>query len=72
MLADAVEQAVAEITKPHAAMHYARANQKSHALLRDRNEVSVRQPDGTTLPERLKVIDLESPEADDFLLAGHV
>ena len=40
---EAVEEAIAEITKPRSAMHYARANQEIHALLRDRVEVSVRQ-----------------------------
>ena len=50
---EAIEQAVTEITKPRPCMHYARANQEIHALLRDRVEVSVRQPDGTTLPEKL-------------------
>ena len=70
MPAEAVEQAVTEITKPRTAMHYARANEQIHALLRDRVEVSVRQPDGTTLPEKLTVIDWENPENNDFLLVS--
>ena len=53
-------------------MHYARANAEIHALLRDRVEVSVRQPDGTTLPERLTVIDWENPENNDFLLVSQL
>ena len=53
-------------------MHYARANQQIHALLRDRVEVSVRQPDGTTLPEKLTVIDWENPENNDFLLVSQL
>ena len=57
MPSEAIEQAVTEITKPRTAMHYARANEQVHTLLRDRVEVSVRQPDGTALPERLVVID---------------
>src|SRR5262245_11983091 len=52
---EAVEQAVTQIIRPRTAMHYARANQQVHALLRDRVEVSVRQPDGTTLPEKLNI-----------------
>jgi type I restriction enzyme R subunit len=67
---EAVEQAVAETTKARTAMHYARANQEIHTLLRDRVEVSVRQPDGTTLPERLSIIDWDSPENNDFLLVS--
>ena len=70
MPAEAVEQAVTEITRPRTAMHYARANQQIHALMRDRVEVSVRQPDGTTLPEKLTVIDWENPENNDFLLVS--
>jgi type I restriction enzyme R subunit len=69
---EAVDQAVAEITRPRTAMQYARANQQIHALLRDRVEVSVRQPDGTTLPEKLNVIDWENPENNDFLLVSQL
>ena len=69
---EAVEQAVTEITKPRTAMHYARANQEIHALLRDRVEVAVRQPDGTTLPEKLTVIDWENPDNNDFLLVSQL
>src|SRR2546423_14968783 len=32
--ADAVDQAIAEITKPRGALHYARANQDVYSLLR--------------------------------------
>src|ERR1035441_7440287 len=68
--AEAVEQAVTEITRPRTVMHYARANQQIHALMRDRVEVPVRQQDGTTLPEKLTVIDWEHPENNDFLLVS--
>ena len=67
-----IDDAVNEITKPRTAMHYARANAEIHALLRDRVEVSVRQPDGTTLPEKLTVIDWEQPENNDFLLVSQL
>lgn len=53
-------------------MHYARANQEIHSVMRDRVEVSVRQPDGTTLPERLAVIDWENPGNNDFLLVSQL
>ncbi len=69
---EAVEQAVAELTKARTVMHYARANAEIHGLLRDRVEVSVRQPDGTTLPERLIVIDWDNPENNDFLLVSQL
>lgn len=70
--AEALEQAVTEITKPRTVMHYARANQQIHALMRDRVEVSVRQTDGTTLPEKLTVIDWENPDNNDFLLVSQL
>jgi type I restriction enzyme R subunit len=69
---EAVQQAVDEITKPRMAMHYARANQEVHTLLRDRVEVLARQQDGTTLPERLSVIDWENPENNHFLLVSQL
>ena len=34
--------------------------------------MSVRQPDGTTLPEKLTVIDWENPENNDFLLVSQL
>jgi len=70
--AEAVEQAVTEITRPRTVIHYARANQQIHDLVRDRVEVSVRQQDGTTLPEKLTVIDWENPENNDFLLVSQL
>lgn len=69
---EAIEQAVTEITTPRTALHYARANHEIHALIRDRVEVSVRQPNGTTLPEKLSVIDWENPDNNDFLLVSQL
>ncbi|HVB52678.1 MAG TPA: type I restriction endonuclease subunit R [Candidatus Acidoferrales bacterium] len=68
--AEAVDQAVSEITRPRAGLHYARANQQIHTLLRERVPVLVRQPDGTTVPERLRIIDWDNPDMDDFLLVS--
>jgi len=70
--AEAIHEAVSEISKPRTAMHHARANAEIHALLRDRVEVSVRQPDGTALPEKLTVIDWEHPDNNDFLLVSQL
>jgi type I restriction enzyme R subunit len=69
---EAVEQAITEVTKPRTAMHYGRANQEIHDLLRNRVEVSVRQQDGTTLPEKLSIIDWDNPENNDFLLVSQL
>ncbi len=70
--AEAIDQAVTEITRPRTFMHYARANQQIHSLMRDRVTVSIRQLDGTTLPERLTIIDWENPENNEFLLASQL
>ncbi len=69
---EAIDDAVNEITKPRTAMHYARANAEIHALLRERVEVPVRQPDGTPIPEKLAVIDWEHPDNNDFLLVSQL
>lgn len=69
---EAVEQAVQEISRPRTVMHYARANEQIHGLMRERVEVSVRQADGTMLPEKLSVIDWENPENNDFLLVSQL
>lgn len=70
--AEAIEQAITELTRPRTAMHYARANQEIYSLLRDRVEVSVRQADGTVLPEKLAVIDWEDPGNNNFLLVSQL
>jgi type I restriction enzyme R subunit len=69
---EAIEDGISEITKPRTAMLYARANAEIHGLLRDRVQVSVRQPDGTSLPEQLAIIDWDNPENNDFLLVSQL
>jgi type I restriction enzyme R subunit len=68
----AIDDAIREITKPRTAMHYARANAEIQTLLHDRVPVSVRQPDGTSLPDQLNIIDWENPENNDFLLVSQL
>ena len=58
---DAIDQAVAEITRERSALHYARANREVYELLRDRVPVSIRKPDGNRETERLTVIEWEDP-----------
>jgi len=69
---EAIEHAVTEITRPRTALHYARANAEIHHLLRSRVEVPVRQPDGTTLPEKLTIVDWDEPQNNDFLLVSQL
>lgn len=70
--AEAIEHAVTEVTRSRTALHYARANAEIHHLLRDGVEVPVHQPDGTTLPEKLTIVDWDEPENNDFLLVSQL
>ena len=70
--AEAIEHGIVELTRPRTALFHARANAEIHTLLRDRIPVNVRQQNGTTLPERLAVIDWENPENNDFLLVSQL
>ncbi len=69
---ETVEQAVQEIIRPRTVMQVVGANQEIYHLLRDRVEVAVRQSDGTTLPEKLNVVDWENPDNNDFLLVSQL
>src|SRR5262245_42107884 len=42
--AQAIDQAIAEVTMDRGALHYARANRELHELLRDRVPISIRKP----------------------------
>jgi type I restriction enzyme R subunit len=70
--ADAIEKAIADITRDRSALHYARANREIYELLRDRVPVSIRKPDGSRDIERLTVIDWEEPANNDFLLVSQL
>jgi len=69
---EAIEDVIREITRDRRALHYARANEEIHELLRDRVPVTVRKPDGSKETERLAVIDWEHPENNDFLLVSQL
>src|SRR5207244_8365696 len=70
--AEGIDQALIEITRDRRALHYARANREVHDLLRDRVPVSIRQADGSRVTERLKVIDWEHPDNNEFLLVSQL
>ena len=69
---EGIDQAVIEITRDRSALHYARANREIYELLRDRVPVSIRQPDGSKVTERLTVIDWENPDKNEFLLVSQL
>lgn len=72
MPADAIDQAIAELTRGRGALHYARANREVYDLVRDRVRVEIRKPDGSTEPQKLTVIDWDNPHNNDFLLVSQL
>ncbi len=69
---EAIDQALIEITRDRSALHYARANREVYTLLRERVPVTFRKPDGSSVTEKLTVIDWEDPEDNDFLLVSQL
>src|SRR6266550_8318098 len=66
---EAISAAVDELTRDRSAMLLPAANREIYSLLKDGIRVSV--PDrerGSQKTERLRVIDWQNPEANDFLL----
>lgn len=82
---EAITSAVDELTRNRSAMSPAAANREVHSLLKDgvRVKVSSSEPsprpspegrgrEGGTRVERVRVIDWENPEANDFLLVSQM
>lgn len=67
---EAIEHAVAELTKDRSAMDPVRANREIYDLVKDGVEVEIRTDDGGKEPERVRVIDWSQPKANDFLLVS--
>ena len=67
--ADAINSAVDELSRDRSAMSLAGANREVWELLRDGVKVSIADRErGGLKTERVRVIDWENPEANDFLL----
>jgi type I restriction enzyme R subunit len=69
---DGIDQALTEITRDRSALHIARANREVYDLIRDRVPVSLRQPDGSKVTERVAVIDWDNPDNNDFLIVSQL
>src|SRR5690606_6882187 len=67
--ADAIETAVAELTRDRSAMNPVAANREVHLLLRDGVKANVRGADGETRPEIVRLVDWREPARNDFFLA---
>ncbi len=70
---EAVAAAVDELTRDRSAMSPAAANREVHALLKHGVTVAVTDAErGGQRTERVRVIDWEDPEANDFLLVSQM
>lgn len=70
---EAISAALDELTRDRSAMSLAAANREVYALLKESVKVSV--PDrerGGQKSERVRVVDWEHPEANDFLLVSQM
>lgn len=69
--ADAIEQAVAEVTRDRGAMSLVRANQEIYKLLKEGVPVTVPAADGRgEVSKKARVVDWDNPANNDFLLAS--
>ena len=70
---EAITSAIDELTRNRSAMSPAAANREVHELLKQGIKVSVPDKErGGQKTERVRVIDWESPEANDFLLVSQM
>jgi len=67
---DAYNQAIEELTRDRSAMIPVNANQEFYRLLKDGVRASVKDSDGSTRFEALKIIDWSNPANNDFFLAS--
>ncbi len=68
--ADGVEQAVEELTKDRSTLHPVLANREVYRLLKEGVKVTLQDAKGEEHPERVRVIDWENAEKNDFFLAS--
>jgi type I restriction enzyme R subunit len=70
---EAITSAMDELTKSRSAMSMSAANREVHELLKQGIKVSVPDKErGGQKTERVRVIDWENPEANDFLLVSQM
>src|SRR5262249_14404116 len=69
---EALQEAELAVTANRSAMLPVAANRDVYRLLREGVPVQVRQPDGSTKPERVTLIDWENPSANDLFLGSQV
>ncbi len=67
---EAIELAIEELSKDRSLLTLANANQEVYKLIRDGVNVSVANEHGEMMDVRIKVIDFEDVEKNDFLLVS--
>lgn len=68
---EAIDQAIEELTRGRSRMSLAAANREIHELLKNGARVSVSDPEtDEETPERIRLIDYENPDNNDFLLCS--
>ena len=69
---DAIDAAVNELTRDRSVMSLAAANREVYSLLKNGVKVEVRTPEGELMPERIRVIDWDTPANNHFLLVNQL
>jgi type I restriction enzyme, R subunit len=69
---EAVEAAVQELTRDRGAMGVAAANRELWSLIREGVPVQVTDVDQGRRPERVRVVDWDTPQANDFLAVNQL
>ena len=67
---EAITRAIDQLTRDRSAMSPEAANREVYQFLKDGIPVSLRDDDGGQKTERLRVIDWDNPENNDFLLVS--
>ncbi|MDO8872286.1 MAG: DUF3387 domain-containing protein [Methanoregula sp.] len=68
--ADAIDLAIAELIRDRRTMSIVHANREIYQLLKDGIKVSWKNPQGETVTDKVKVIDWQHPENNQFLLVS--
>ena len=68
--AQAIEAAIEELTKDRSSLSPVNANREIYGMLKDGVPVKVKTEDGEEIPERVRVIDWDTPSNNDFFLAS--
>ncbi len=68
--ADGIEQVIEEVTKDRSTLHPVLANHEVYRLLKEGVTVTLQDARGEEYPERIRVIDWENAEENDFFLAS--